>query len=482
MSEENKTGLRAEIVKGGTYLALRQGVVIVVNVVGMLLLTREIGPGPYGIYIACFDLVGYFGDVMTFGVNVYLIRKDGDIPEEDYHQAFTLLLLLSIAGVGIGLVLLPLVQHWIRMKGFEAAALWVLMCMPIVLMSFVPLAYLEHALDYRRVATIEVAGRIAFYVVALPLAFAGAGVWAPVAGVWSLNLLQLIWFYSAVKLRPRLYWKWDRLRPMISYGVGFSASTWISRLRNLVNSLVVGRFLGASAVGYVALCMRFAQVLTFIKTVAARLSIAALARVQNDVVRLGRAVTEGMTLQALAAGPFLAGFAFFSPWIIPRFFGPAWWPATEIFPFIAAAFLTDAVFNMHSSSLYVRKRNWEVASFNACHVLILGAVAWRLVPWMGVKGYGWAEVMALPSYLILHWWFRAIGGKANYSQAVIWYISCVICMFGWQLGPWAWAFFFLPFIVSGTRKNLVALLSLALEKRGTIFGLRRGPGEAIPKP
>lgn len=482
MSEENKAGLRAEVVRGGTYLALRQGLVIVVNVVGMLLLTREIGPGPYGIYIACFDLLGYFGDMMTFGVNVYLIRKDGDIPEEDYHQAFTLLLLLSIAGVGIGLVLLPLVQQWIRMKGFEGAALWMLLCMPIVLMSFIPLAYLEHALDYRRVATIEVAGRIAFYGVALPLAFAGAGVWAPVAGVWSLNLLQLTWFYSAVKLRPRLYWKWDRLRPMIRYGVSFSASTWISRLRNLVNSLVVGRFLGASAVGYVALCMRIAQVLTFIKTVAARLSIAALARVQNDLVRLGRALTEGMTLQVLAAGPFLAAFAFFSPWIIPRFFGPAWSPTTEIFPFIAAAVLTDAVFNMHSSTLYVRKRNWEVASFNACHVLILGAAAWLLVQTMGVKGYGWAELMALPSYLMLHWWFRAIGGKANYSDAAIWYVSCVICMFGWHLGPWAWSLFFVPFVLPGTRNNLISLLSLVWEKRGMTFGLRRDPRKAVLKP
>lgn len=482
MSEENITGLRAAIVRGGAYLALRQGLVIIVNVVGMLLLTREIGPGPYGIYMACFDLLGYFGDVMTFGVNVYLIRKDGDIPEEDYHQAFTLILLLSIAGVGIGLLLLPLVQHWIRMKGFEVAALWMLLCMPVVLMGYVPLAYLEHALDYRRVATIEVAGRVAFYGVALPVAFTGGGVWAPVAGFWSLNLLQLIWFYSVVKLQPRLYWKWERLRPMTSYGISFSASNWISRLRNLVNSLVVGRFLGPSAVGYVALCMRIAQVLTFIKIVAARLSIAALARVQNDAVRLGRAVTEGMTMQVLAAGPLLAAFAFFSHWIIPLFFGPAWWPTTKLFPFIAAAVLTEAVFSMHSSSLYVRKRNWEVASFSACHLLILGASAWLLVPRMGVSGYGWAEVMALPSYLILHWWFRLIGGKANYSYAAIWYLSCVICMFGWYLGPWAWPLLFVPFVLPSTRKNLTAMLSLVWEKQGTKFGWGRCLRKAILKP
>jgi O-antigen/teichoic acid export membrane protein len=136
---------------------------------------------------------------------------------------------------------------------------------------------------------------------------------------------------------------------------------------------------------------------------------------------------------------------------------------------------------MHSSSLYVRKRNWEVASFNACHVLILGATAWLLVPRMGVKGYGWAEVMALPSYLILHWWFAVIGGKANYSHATTWFISCVICMFGWHLGPWAWPFFFVPFALPGTRKNLIAMFALVWEKRGTKFGLCQDPRKATPK-
>lgn len=464
--------MRAEVLRGGTYLALRQGAVIIVNVVGMLLLTREIGPRAYGIYIACYDFLCYLTDVATCGINVYLIRKEHDIPEKDYHLAFTLLLVLSLAGVGIGLAILPLVQLWIRIKAFEAVALWMIPGLPLVLLGFVPLAYLEHGLDYRRVASVEVAGRVAFYAVALPWAFVGGGVWAPVAGWWAQSLLQLIWFYSIVKLRPRLYWDWGRFRSMISYGTGYSASMWVWELRNLVNSFVVGRFLGASAVGYVSLCMRIAQVLTFAKTVATRLSIAALAKVQNDVARLGRAVNEGMTLQVLAAGPFLAAFAFLSPWVIPRFFGSAWQPSVEIFPFIAVAVLTNAVFTMHSSALYVRKRNWEVTSFNACHVLILGVSAWLLVQQIGVRGYGWAELLALVSYYILHWWFKVTAGRVNYSQASIWYISCAIAIFGWQIGPWAWSFLFLPFLLPGTRKNLLTMVSLLWKERGIRFGNR----------
>ena len=89
----------------------------------------------------------------------------------------------------------------------------------------------------------------------------------------------------------------------------------------------------------------------------------------------------------------------------------------------------------------------------------------------GVTGYGWVEVMALPSYFLLHWWFRAIRGKTNYSPAAIWYLSCVICMFGWQLGPWTWLFFFVPFVVPSTLKNLRALLSLVWEKRKITLSL-----------
>jgi hypothetical protein len=53
--------------------------------------------------------------------------------------------------------------------------------------SRVPSARLERALAYRRLALIELAAQMAFYLVALTLAYRGLGVWAPIGGRWLRN-------------------------------------------------------------------------------------------------------------------------------------------------------------------------------------------------------------------------------------------------------------------------------------------------------
>lgn len=73
--------------------------------------------------------------------------------------------------------------------------------------------------------------------------------------------------------------------------------------------------------GYVALAIRIVEQLGFVKDVTWRLSIPALARMQQDQMRTVRAITEGITLQTMAAAVSLVGFSLVAPWIIPVAFG-----------------------------------------------------------------------------------------------------------------------------------------------------------------
>src|SRR5690606_11130688 len=125
------------------------------------------------------------------------------------------------------------------------------------------------------------------------------------------------------------------------------------QLRTLINPMVVGRFLGPEGVGYVALAIRFSEVLSFFRNVSWRLSIAALAKVQSDFPRLRTALEEAMALQVLAVGPLLGAFSLLATPLIPLLFGQQWEPALQVFPLIALGVLVNVVFNMQSSVLYV---------------------------------------------------------------------------------------------------------------------------------
>jgi len=438
---------------------------VIVSAVGVIVLTRIIGPEAYGLYAAAFGIYIYLFIVFQWGVNTYLIRREEEPLPQDYNQAFSLLLLLSLAGTGAAILLaLPLLERWVNLEGFGPVATAMFAVLPVQLLGLVPMARLERALDYRRIALIELTGLIIFYLVALPLAYQGLGYWAPIVGKWVEQLLISSLLYWMSSYRPQLYWENARVRSMVGYGLGYSSSIWIWQLRSLVNPLVVGRYLGAEMVGYVALAIRLVEQLSFAKLVAYRLSIAALARLQGDRARMVKAVTEAMGLQVMALGPFLAGFGMLAPWIIPLLFGYSWLSVLEVYPFIALSYLSNAVFALHSSTLYVLGRNWRVAIFHLVHMVLFGGSALLLVPRLGLEGYGWAEVVALPSYILVHW-FIVYVGKPGYVRAGIWFTASTIPLFSWQLGAWTIISIFIPLLWPATRRDLLEIIRVVLQRR-----------------
>jgi O-antigen/teichoic acid export membrane protein len=448
-------GLRTQVIRGGTYLAIRQGFGMVLSIGGVLLITRVIGPDQYGIYTSANDLFLYVQTLAQLGIGLYLIRGAPD--EENlnaYHQASTLSLLLGIAAALIAIALLPLMQHWVRLEGFIPIAFALFLELPLSLLTKVPLAKLERELNYKQVALFELANQMVYMLVSAFLAFRGAGAWSLVIGWWVQETQALILFHWGAKLRPRLYWDGALVKKMLGYGIGFSAAQWIYQLRSLVNPLFVGRFGGAEAVGYVSLVIRLVETLSFVKNATWRISIAALAKVQDDRPRLRTAVSEGMGLQILALGPVLVAAAWTLPFIIPMLFGDRWLPAIQVYPFIAFAYLTNATFNLHSSVLLVLQKNWQVALYHLVHVGAFAGMATVLVPRLGMVGYGWAEVAGFMGYVVLHLYLVRAVGIPRYRLAVVWWASFGAALFVHPVGWWMGLGLILVLLLPETRQTI----------------------------
>lgn len=429
--------LRDTAMWGGVYLVARQVASLVIHLTGVLLLTRMIGPKSYGIYASALGIHTYLYIASQSGVNVYLIRREGELTREEHQQVFTLLLLIGVVGATLALMSVPLIQRWIRIENFAPVACTLFSVLPFQLLSLVPSALLERALDYRRVARSELVGQALFYIVALPLAFRGFDEWAPVAGYWTQQLTQLVLLIRAAHYRPRLHWDWRLARRILAYGWAFSSIIWLWQLRELANPLVVGRYAGAEAVGYIALTVRLVDVLSFVKTAAWRLSIAVLARLQSDRERLVGAVSEGVQLQVLTLAPILVSFGILAPWVMRDLFGERWLFVAQIYPFIALSYLTNALFNLHSLALCLVRRTALVVLFSVCHLAVFFGSALILVPRIGAIGYGWSEVAALSTYAVIHAYMVRDVGVPTYGLAGLWWAASVLALFWNQLGWWA---------------------------------------------
>ncbi|MTI85395.1 MAG: polysaccharide biosynthesis protein [Firmicutes bacterium] len=414
--------LREKMLKGGAYLIVRQGFGLIVGFIGVLLITRAIGPGNYGIYTTAYGIVVYLSNLASLGAHVYLIRRESEPDINVYHQAFTLMFLTGCIGLVLGLATIPIFEWWLQNRVFIPPLITMLLAIPLITLAGPAMARLERDLNYRPISIIELTGQIINYVIAILLAYHGKGVWAPVTGYLAWQVFNLLATCIVTRLLPRPTWSWSLVKEIVGYGAGYSVSMWVWQLRSLVNPLIVGRFAGPVAVGNIALAIRLVEALNFVKTATWRLSIAGFAKLQRDYLRLKRALENAMLFQVLAVGPLFVFFAYTARWIIPFVFGDRWTGVLSIYPFIALGYLFNAMFSMHSSVLFVLGRTWGVTSFHMVHILIFVGSALFLLPHLGLIGYGLAEVFALLSYLVIH--LNLVGlFRPHYTDAVLWFLA-----------------------------------------------------------
>jgi len=422
------TDISKQSLRGGAYLAGRYGLGILISLGNMLVMTWWIGPHAYGIFVTAIGMIAFLATISRVGIDTYLVRSEAVPDSAMYGTATTLVLSASSILSLIAVALTPLLVGWYDSKEFVGPYLALLITIPVSGLAGVPTAKLERALEFRRVAGIELAGQAFGLAAAAGLAWSHAGVWAPVAGqiAWQSFILIATLTYSSLGLRLRF--RKTMARDMLSFGIGLTVSLRTWQVRTLVNPLLIGRFLGAEAVAFVALAIRIAESLGTLRLAAGRMAIAALARLQHRREDFRYALEQGLYVQVVTLGPLLCGFALCGPVIVRHVIGVRWMPSLAIYPFVAAGVLVNSVYNLQASGLFVMGRQWVVTASYAAHVFLLAAATLVLLPRLGIVGYGWAELAACGAYWVIH---SATGRSVaiSYQKLVPWTAGFLASLF-----------------------------------------------------
>ncbi len=428
-------GLRERILASATHVAGRQAAGAVLRLAGAVAVTGLIGPAAFGGYAGAVAVVGLVALVAALGVDVFLLRRADGPGREVEDQAASLLAASAAGATGLGLLAATLAGPLVLDDALVGPLQVLLLTVPLTLLAFPARCRLERALEHRRLVRIELAGELLFYVVAVALALAGSGAWAPVGGFAAQQLAVLAGWSRAAGYRPR--WRWSRpgVAELLRYGLGQSASVWALRSQDLVNPVVVGGLLGPAAVGNVALALRILDTVSLLKAAATRLGIVAIARAQDSRERLARVHAEGTALQLMVLGPLLAGFALVSPWVVPRVFGDGWDDVVALFPLLAATTLIGTLANLESAALQVAGRSRALLVVRGTTVAVFVAAALVTVPWLGVVGFGVAQLTKSVGVPLAHRAVRPLF-VPSYRRALPWLAAWLPPLAGaWVAAP-----------------------------------------------
>jgi O-antigen/teichoic acid export membrane protein len=283
-----------------------------------------------------------------------------------------------------------------RMPELEPILRAVAFLFPLDGLNTVAKALLTRELRFRHYAALDAGSLIIGYAaVSMLLAWLGFGVWALVAAQLAQVTLRTIAMYAAARhpLRPSLDIRAGR--DLLSFGFGHSMAQIGQLLSQQGDNLVVGRWLGAAALGVYGRAYKLMVMpATAFGQIVNRVLFPVMAQVQDERNRLANAYERSLAIVALLSLPLCAYVWVVAPELIPIVLGPAW--GAVVLPF--RLFSISLLFRMSSkisdactkAAGEVYKR--AVIQFAFAGLVVLGAIVGQR--W-GVAGVAFCVSIAM---------------------------------------------------------------------------------------
>jgi O-antigen/teichoic acid export membrane protein len=437
------------------------GAVLRIPLFGLLL--RWSGPAEYGRYAASATIVALFLGVAGLGLDVALIRSPAAPAQRDEHATFTLLFLWSLLVTGVGLICCHLLTP--VFSGELLGTLRLLMLtIPINTLWIPAFARLERAMDFRRLASVELLGELTFFGASLLGLHGGLGARALVLGA---ALQQGALFLTACVLSgfvPGFGIPGPIQHRAVRFGMPLMWAGWLTSTRELANPFLVSRFGTASDVGRVALAQRLGALLLIVRqpvTRVAGVSFAKLADQRTELLIAHRTVTH---LQTAITAVTLGGFGLVSTTLLPMVLGESWAGTTPVFVLIGAGLLVQSLFVSHGTVMHLLGGGVSLVKVRGLQAVVTLGVALVAVPAYGAIGIGIAEVARSATNLWVHRaarrWF-----EPSYKPALPWLAVGLV----WLAAPLLPSSVGVAFAMSG----LIGMATLVYHERATWAGLLR---------
>lgn len=298
------------------WVALSQGARVVSQLVSMTVLARLLAPDAYGLMALAAIVTNLAYLFKDMGTGAALIQASAVSPKmaSTVHWtnlALGLLIGLAIAGSA------PLMAHVFREPQLAAVLPMLAVVFPVTAAGVVHQALLERESTFSVVAGAEIAAALIGLGVALLLAWRGAGVFSLVGQTIASTLVSSTVIVLRSSFRPGRHWDLAEFKSILRFSGNLSLFNVVLYIARNADSMVVGRILGAAALGVYAMAYRLMlfplQNMTF---VVARVLFPVMSRKQESAAEVAALYLRALGFIAFLTAPLMAGlFALREPFV-----------------------------------------------------------------------------------------------------------------------------------------------------------------------
>jgi O-antigen/teichoic acid export membrane protein len=359
------------------WVAWGSGALAVLKILGLVLLTRLLSPADFGVVSAALVVISFSLNFSQLGLGPAVVQRPVLEPRH-LSTAFIASLGLGLLVAAIVWISAPAIAQFFRMEQLVPVVRWLALVFPLAGIATVPESLLQRELRFRVLANRDVvAYGLGYGVIGILLAFAGWGVWALVIAQLAQAVIRTGILLGAAPPFLKAWPTWTSFRELMSYGIGQSISRIGVILANQADNIVVGRWLGAVALGYYSRAYQLMAVPTsLLGDILDKVLFPTMARVQDDTRRLGQAYVQGTALLALITLPVGVVAALLAPDLIMVVFGSRWERLVEPFQILVLGITFRTGYRVSDSlsraTGQVYRRAWRQGVFAG--LVFLGAL------------------------------------------------------------------------------------------------------------
>jgi O-antigen/teichoic acid export membrane protein len=289
-----------------------------------MILAPILGPKPYGLFTIVMAFISLC-EVVIVGAAVESLVTIPDATDSHLRTAnLATVIAALVAAAAVFAAALPMA------KFFDAPDLeqlfWALAPLPVIsALTATPIAVLYRQMRFRALALRSILGLLAGGIVAVGLAWHGAGVWALVAQVLAQRSVELAILWASAHTRLGFEWSQSHFRDLRGYAISIVVSRGMAWSGSQIPRIILGWYLGPADLGLFALAGRMIEAVTQIFIVprsgVARLTLRQFA---DDPAAFAEAFQMVLRQIAILSFPICCGLAAIMPTLFATLLDQRW--------------------------------------------------------------------------------------------------------------------------------------------------------------
>jgi PST family polysaccharide transporter len=261
--------------------------------------------------------------------------------------------------------------------------------------SLVHAAILTKKLAFGRKFVPEMSRSLSKGIASIALALLGFGAWSLILGQLAGVLIQTLVYWIVVPWRPAFHFQRKAARALLSYGAGIVSIDSLGILMLNLDYLLIGRYMGAAALGVYTLAFRVPELLVkqFCNIVGI-VTFPVYSKMRDDPQALKRGFLVTMRYVTMITVPLGLGLALVAEPFVLVFFTEKW---VEAVPVMAAISLYTLLRSLFFNAGSVYKATGQPGLLSRLSliqaVVTVPALWWTAVTYNTITAVAWMQVL-----------------------------------------------------------------------------------------